>query len=393
MNTENPTLRSALAALSPVHLRVGGSLADQITYNVNGSVDPCTEPAPDASEPLGFGQGCMPLARYDALHDLCRASGCQILFGLNGLIGRTPAPNTTELWTVRLIVPTSSCSLFPAASPSFSEFLSFYLSAPQGQWDPTNARELLEYTRRAGYSGTLAGVELGNEIDGAAGIAAKLPPGPYARDFFALKEILDETWPAPATDNSDNSKPLLIGPDSSGFSDSWWYPQFLGNMTALGASIPLDVVTWHLYLLGSGNSTAVPEEILNATVLNTLAPKCKLHHSTLETYGIGGGASGEGASEEEPPQFWLGEGGGAYGSGQDGATNTFLSTFWYADSLGTLAKQGHDAFCRQVSFQRSFWRMFKYLCLLFLPRNISSSRVSISISFSFRPCSAATTPF
>ena len=47
-------------------------------------------------------------------------------------------------------------------------------------------------------------------------------------------------------------------------------------------------------------------------------------------------------------QLWLGEGGGCYGSGQDGSTNTFRSIFWYGDSLGTFAVQGHDALCRQA---------------------------------------------
>lgn len=50
---------------------------------------------------------------------------------------------------------------------------------------------------------TLAGVELGNEIDGAAGINAKLPPAGYANDFATLKGLLSEVFgasPPPTTD-------------------------------------------------------------------------------------------------------------------------------------------------------------------------------------------------
>ena len=309
VNFSDPTLLSSLRALSPVHLRVGGSLADMITFVHN---DPpaettgenhCHPPLPAPGTPLGYGPGCISARRYTSLHEMCRATGCKILFGLNGLVGRRPAPNTTALW--------------------------------RGNWDASNARALLAFTKARGLSATLAGVELGNELDGAAGIAARLPPGPYAGNFFQLRRLLEDIF-------AEDERPLLIGPDSSGFSDSWWYPQFLGNMTARG-EMPLDVLTWHLYLLGSGNSSAVPNEILNATYLNTLAGKCSQHHETLITYG-----TPEVSPGSKTPQFWLGEGGGAYGSGQDGSTNTFLSSFWYADSLGMLAAQGHDAFCRQA---------------------------------------------
>eukprot|EP00618_Florenciella_parvula_P019921 CAMPEP_0119493604 /NCGR_PEP_ID=MMETSP1344-20130328/17812_1 /TAXON_ID=236787 /ORGANISM="Florenciella parvula, Strain CCMP2471" /LENGTH=206 /DNA_ID=CAMNT_0007529043 /DNA_START=85 /DNA_END=702 /DNA_ORIENTATION=+ len=104
-----------------------------------------------------------------------------------------------------------------------------------------------------------------------------------------------------------------------------------------GEGVPLDVITWHIYTLGSGNSTNVPAEIMNATYLNSFAPKCSKHHTTVEHY-----------AGPDAPQLWIGEGGGAYGSGQDGSTNTFMSTFWYGDSLGTMAVQGHDAMCRQA---------------------------------------------
>lgn len=309
LDLTEPMLTEALEALAPVRLRVGGSLADQIYYSGTGENEDdnpssCAEPMANASMILGYGQGCITASRLDALLALCANSHAELVFGLNGLYGRAPAPSTTELWT--------------------------------GPWNATNAEGLLRHihTLYDESSSPLVAVELGNEIDGAAGINAKLPPATYASDFVTLRSLLTNIWPGKG--------PLLVGPDYSGFSDSWWYPQFLGNLTSLSkngsVSDYLDVISWHLYLLGSGNSSAVPGKILDATVLNSLATKCQLHHSTVVSYGGNG----------EPPQFWLGEGGGAYGSGQDGSTNSFLSTFWFADSLGTLAAQGHDSFCRQV---------------------------------------------
>merc|ERR1719188_382528 len=46
--------------------------------------------------------------------------------------------------------------------------------------------------------------------------------------------------------------------------------------------------------------------------------------------------------------LWVGEAGGAYNSGRPGATNAFMSAFWYLDSMATVAQLGHAAFCRQA---------------------------------------------
>ena len=104
--------------------------------------------------------------------------------------------------------------------------------------------------------------------------------------------------------------------------------------------MPLDVITWHLYLLGFSNSSAVPNEILNATYLNTLAGKCSQHRTLITRHPE--------MSPGSKIQFWLGE--VARGrSGQDGSTNTFLSSFWYADSLGMLAAQDTTLFADKRS--------------------------------------------
>ena len=63
----------------------------------------------------------------------------------------------------------------------------------------------------------------------------------------------------------------------------------------MAGEVVLDVITWHLYVLGSANSSSVPNEILNATFLNTLAPKLATHSKTAESLApnaelwVGGG--------------------------------------------------------------------------------------------------------
>ena len=56
----------------------------------------------------------------------------------------------------------------------------------------------------------------------------------------------------------------------------------------------------------------------------------------------------EAVKTSSPVQTWMGETGGAYDSGCRGSTNTFMSGFWYLNSLGGFALNGHDMFCRQT---------------------------------------------
>eukprot|EP00959_Pyramimonas_sp_CCMP1952_P375990 7875027-Pyramimonas_sp.AAC.1 len=41
-------------------------------------------------------------------------------------------------------------------------------------------------------------------------------------------------------------------------------------------------------------------------------------------------------------QVWAGEAGGAYNSGRQGVTDTFASSFWYLNEMGTAAQLGHQ---------------------------------------------------
>ena len=97
VDLSHPTLESAVAALGPsVRLRVGGTLADQIFYDVDGSASgDCTEPPVNASASDGFGPGCLSMHRWDTVNQFAARAGAELVFGLNVLIGRTPAPNTT----------------------------------------------------------------------------------------------------------------------------------------------------------------------------------------------------------------------------------------------------------------------------------------------------------
>ena len=95
IDLDDSRLRAALRALSPSFLRLGGSLSDFVRYEVSGTdaADPAGCNAgfggPTLATRLGFpvGAGCLAAPRWDALHQLCRDTGCSVVFTLNALAG------------------------------------------------------------------------------------------------------------------------------------------------------------------------------------------------------------------------------------------------------------------------------------------------------------------
>lgn len=307
MDLSDPKLVHAMAALAPVKLRIGGTLADFVAYNVS---DPayCTPQVstgtgkvrrpsscrvsphpntPAASVPCApqwdFRGGCLSMQRWSAIHDFCAAAGCGVVFGLSELFNR----------------PTDDA-----------------------HWDPRNTRALLEHTR-AMPNERLFGVELGNEVGGPHGILAHLTAEQVATDFRALRAMLDDIW-------AGDAPPLLIGPDA--MIDVQWVGDFLaavGNDT-------LDAFTYHLYL-GAGSDPALMTDILTPQFLYDKGQSRALKMVDAVR------------SRLPRTPLWMGEAGGAYNSGQNTTTNAFVSGFWYLDQLGGFATAGHQTHCRCVA--------------------------------------------
>ena len=98
LDLADPLVVSAMRALAPVALRVGGSLADQVVYETppaasgggGGGATPSCEPfARDPGRRLGFRGGCLPWSRWTRLFAFCEHVDCQIYFSVNALHGRT----------------------------------------------------------------------------------------------------------------------------------------------------------------------------------------------------------------------------------------------------------------------------------------------------------------
>ena len=331
INLDSRRLQAALRRLSPVFLRLGGSLSDLVRYQLpdednDGRSCNSSFGSPTNSTRLGFplGSGCLPAERWALLNQLCAKTRCSLTFTINGLAGRRltqPCPDGIDC-------------LHGAANHSCC-------TSWEGDWDGTAAKHFLRYTRRRGLAPW--GFALGNELVGSrdgkwgvdqGGIEAHLTAEQYSRDFCELSKLVQTEWPE-RTAADGTQRPRLIAPD--GHFMSRWYTDFLRWTHAHGCAP--DVIAYHQYLLGAGNDEAIGSKAMDPAVLDRQRGKGE------EVTNVVRGAS---AGAVHAPEVWVGEAGGAYNSGAPGVTDRFHGSFWYLDSLGQLARAGHHTFCRQT---------------------------------------------
>ncbi|KAL3624218.1 hypothetical protein CASFOL_033034 [Castilleja foliolosa] len=194
-----------------------------------------------------------------------------------------------------------------------------------GPWDTRNAASLIRYTVDKGYN--VYGWELGNELGGRP-IGVGVAPNVYASDTNALHTLIREIYEG-ANNNNNNSKnkPLILAP--GGIFESDWFKRYIAKTKGV-----LDVITHHVYSLGSGVDEGLIDRIFNASVLDEGANDYKSLRNILKKSATSTVA-------------WISEAGGVYNSGQDGVTNAFAFSFWYLDQLGIASVYDTKAYCRQ----------------------------------------------
>ncbi|KAG9439726.1 hypothetical protein H6P81_019891 [Aristolochia fimbriata] len=286
LDLTNPILPKAIKAFNPLRIRLGGSLQDQVLYNV-GKVKRCPSFKNSTKGLFGFSKGCLKMERWDQVYDLLSKSGAKISFGLNALFGRKrPADGNT--WT--------------------------------GPWNPSNSRDFMQYTLSKGHN--VDSWEFGNELCGS-GIAARVDAKQYGEDMKVLKQVIDELY------QNSSSKPKIMGP--GGFFDRDWFKEFL---EVSGPNV-VDIVTHHIYNLGAGVDPSVLSNTQDPYYLFNTANTYKDTAATLKDFGPWSSA-------------WIGESGGAYNSGSKNVSHSFVDSFWYLDQFGMTSTFSHKVFCRQT---------------------------------------------
>jgi heparanase 1 len=184
----NPRLRNAAAALAPAYLRIGGSEADKIYYDL--AADSPYEP-PDGYEFV------MTRPQWSGIHRFAESVGFDVFFTLNA----GPGPRR------------------------------------HGAWTTSNAAQLMRAAAARGDS--VAVWELGNEVNAYEFIHGpfdRVDGAQYARDVATARQLVDEFSP----------NALLAGSASAFWPRHGEVRGILDEFVPLGAN-DLDVLTWHYY--------------------------------------------------------------------------------------------------------------------------------------------------
>ena len=281
---KRPRLRALAAELAPAFLRIGGSDADRVLYDMSD------DPIAEEDLPEGF-EFVLTAEQVDGIFEFSDAFGFDVMFTLSAGPG---ARNEA------------------------------------GAWTPEMARDLLEHVTANDYEVTLW--ELGNEWDRFP-IILGLPVTPEiaATEFAAARSLLEEFY-----------DDFMLG----GTSSAYWpsigelFP-FYGPFMELGGGASLDVVTWHFYPTQSERGGVLrtdpweqgilldPEQLdVALTWADDVISYRDEHAPTLPV--------------------WLGESGHAQFGGQPGASDAFEGTFWWLDQLGALATRDIQVSVRQT---------------------------------------------
>ncbi|CAK7326172.1 unnamed protein product [Dovyalis caffra] len=287
LDLNNKILANAIKAFDPLRIRIGGSLQDQVVYQVGDAIKKFPHFKKQGDGLFGFSRGSLPMDRWDQLNALFSQANAKITFGLNALLGKRKSDNST-LWV--------------------------------GDWNSNNARDFMKYTASKGYK--IDSYELGNELC-ASGVSARLEADQYAKDIVQLKEILKDLYPDRQT------QPKLLGP--AGFFESEWFKTFL---EVSGPQV-VDGVTHHIYNLGAGVDKTLINKVQDPYFLDEIAETFKDLENVIKEFGPWAGP-------------WVGESGGAYNSGGKDVSHTFVNGFWYLDQLGMTATFNHKVYCRQA---------------------------------------------
>jgi heparanase 1 len=340
--------------LTPAYLRIGGTPADTLLYNVSAALPPddCFVPSPPKSTSSSTPQkpfllSACQFSKMVRWAEEVSSTDLPVLFDLNVLSNRSGG------------------------------------NAYNSRWDPTNALTLITYARK--YHSNVVGWELGNEPEGwQRNFGMNISNEALAADFHRLRSVLDETRSAPNSESTASAisavstaaastasplhspRQLVVGPD--------WGMSCANRGTPRGKAckafaeiIPLlngtvDMVTFHYYNLGKG---AAPTDFVSPAILDgmRIATEIAVKAVQGDTSSGAGSATGSGADSvtgsgaaprKTTPSVWLGESATASGGGLEGASGTYTATFIWLDKLGQVARWGGAGLMRQSLFGGSY---------------------------------------
>jgi heparanase 1 len=282
-----PRLRALAAELAPAFLRIGGSDADRVFYDMTD--DPIAEE--DLSDEFEF---VLTAAQVDGIFEFTEALDLDVMFTLS-------------------------------AGPGARD--------QAGDWTPNMARDLLDHVAANDYEVALW--ELGNEWDRffvILDIEPPVTPAQAVEDFGVARALLEEYY----------GDDLLLGGTSSAYwpSAGELIDMYKGFMEMGGGDI-IDVVTWHYYPTQSERGGAIRSDPWERGIL--LDPE---NLDVVLTWADEVESYRDMHAPDNP--IWLGESGHAQFGGQPTASDAYEGTFWWLDQLGVLARRNMQVSVRQT---------------------------------------------
>jgi heparanase 1 len=287
LNFSRPRLDLLAGALAPAYLRIGGSEADRVYYDLRAGADT------PAAIPEGY-ESVLTRGQWDAIHAFAVRNGLDVVCTLN-------------------------------AGPGARD--------RAGCWTGENATELLTYTAARGFG--VAVWELGNEVStfyAVHGPAAQVTVEQYARDLKVARRLVDRYTPGARLAGQGSAFwPVLGEPLGLLFGYLPGYLERAGDV--------VDLVSWHYYPQQSrrgplASRRAYPSRLLDPDNLDEAAYWADRVTAWRNRYAPGA-------------PVWMGETGNAQYGGEPGLSDAYLGGLWWLDQLGLLARHGHQVVIRQ----------------------------------------------
>jgi len=276
LNLTDTKLTRAVTPLLPAILRVGGSTADDVFYDMSGNAN---LPLPDKYKYK------LTASRWDELNNFVSTTGLDFMFTVNAGPGPRHADN---------------------------------------RWDDSQIQSLMSYSAKKNYR--IKAWELGNEPNAfwlIHGLSSQLSATQYASEFGLFSSIAKSHFPDAMTAGPQSAFWPVLGEPLIGISritDGFLRDVRPGK---------LDIVNWHYYPTQSSRCPAgvryyTPDRLLSKTVLDDVTKITNHIKSLRDKYAPG-------------TPIWLGETGPAQCGGEPGHSDRFQSGLWYLDHLGSLA--------------------------------------------------------
>ena len=287
VDLSNPHLRTLAKGLSGSLLRLGGSPADFLVYDVFPGA--CSAGSLNRTQPTGKGYfcpiwdqlagRCLTMDRWKALLQFAVDAGLSVVMDLNACWLRNSSTTDVDFSMIEGLLSATAAA-------------------------------------RSGWGAALWGVEWGNEVYN------NIAPAVFGADVARLRARLDALWAPPGP-----PPPRVMGPDAWENDLSPAYYDTMLNASNGG----LHAITFHDY----ASDCVIPTngDVLNVTCLDAFFATPGWVRDIALSHGVA---------------TWNGEGALHASSGVSGLTNTFLSSLFYLHALGSYAAGGFGLFSRQT---------------------------------------------